>query len=122
MNKQALGLSALGFLLFTAPAFAQEKTKTESTESKNEQDVGKKGSSYKSEQATKSSGEMKSSTDEGNLEKSTKTKSKSSTDTEVTPTTKQPAGSDEKASKTTKSQKKTDTESSSTAKPDKSKD
>jgi hypothetical protein len=114
MNRQAFGLSALGFLLFTAPAFAEEKTKTESKE---EQDIGKKGSSYKSEKATKSSDAMKSATDEGKLEKSTKTEMKSGTNTELTPTTRQP-GSDEKATKA----KKTETESSSTAKPEKTKD
>jgi len=107
MNKQALGLSALGFLLFTAPAFAQQKE-------------DQTGSTYKSEKATKSSDSMKSTTDEAKPEKSTKTtETKSATDTEAT---KQPAGSDEKAGKTTKTQKKTDTESGSTAKPDKTKD
>jgi len=111
MNTQALGLSALGFLLFTAPAFAQQKE---------EQDVGKQGSTYKSEKATKSSDSMKSTTDEGKPEKSTKTtETKSATDTEAM---KQPAGSDEKTGKTTKTQKKTDTESGSTAKPEKNKD
>jgi len=94
MNKTALGLAALGFVLFSAPAFAEEQK----TETKEESSTGKKGSSYKAEKTTKSDDGMKSTTTtqdkvekssksnaQGGMDKhpdgkSTTTKDKSSTD------------------------------------------
>lgn len=108
MNKKALGLPALGFLLFTAPAFAQDKTKTEYKE---EQEVGKKGSSYKAEKTTKSGDTIKSTTDQEKVEKSTKPNAKGGMDTEVKRTTKHPTA-DGKSGKTHTTKEKTETDSS----------
>ncbi len=111
MNKKALGLSALGFLVFTAPAFAQS-TKTETKE---ELDVGKKGSSYKAEKTTKSGDAIKSTTDQEKVEKSTKKNAKGGTTTEVTRKSKHPAGSATGGSgdsKTHTTKEKTETDSS----------
>jgi hypothetical protein len=113
MNKKALGLSALGFLVFTAPAFAQDKSAGTKSTYKEETDVGKKGSSYKAEKTTQSSDAIKSTTDQDKLEKSTKKDAKGGMTTESSSTSKQPAGTGGSAdSKTDTTKEKTETGSS----------
>jgi len=113
MKKTAVGLSALGFVLFTAPAFAEEQK----TESKEEMTTGKKGSSYKAEKTTTTGDTIKSTTDQEKVEKSTTKNSKGGMDTETTSTSKHPSGKTTTKEKTetdatgnvTKQEKKTDT-------------
>jgi len=104
MNKTALGLSALGFVLFAAPAFAEEQK----TESKEEMTTGKKGSSYKAEKTTKTGDMMKTTTDQEKVEKSTKKNAKGEMDTETTRSSKQPNG-------TSTTKEKTETDASGNA-------
>ena len=99
MKKTAVGLSALGFVLFTAPAFAEEQK----TESKEEMTTGKKGSSYKAEKTTTTGDTIESTTDQDKVEKSTKKNAKGGMDTETTRTSKQP-----NAKTTTKEKTETD--------------
>jgi hypothetical protein len=113
MKKTALGLSALGFVFFTAPAFAEEQK----TESKEETTTGKKGSSYKAEKTTKTGDTIKSTTDQEKVEKSTNKNAKGGMDTETTRTSKHPSSKTTTKEKTetdangnmTKQEKKTDT-------------
>lgn len=81
MNKKALGLSALGLLLFTAPAFAQDTDKDKPAKTKSEYkestETGKKGSSYSAEKTTKSGDVVKSTSDE--VDKTTKQNAKAGT-------------------------------------------
>ena len=123
MNKKAVGLSALGLLVFTAPAFAQDNkdkpasTKTEYQESK---DVGKTGSSYSAETTTKSGDATKGTTDE---EKTSRKSAKSEMTTETGGKSKQSAGTSGSGSRTHTTKEKSETDSSSNAaKQEKSKD
>lgn len=96
MNKKALGLSAFGFLVFTAPALAEDtnknapaKTKTEYKQTTN---ADKNGSSYSAEKTTKSGDVMKSTTDEEKVDKTTRKNAKGGMTTETTRKSKHPNG------------------------------
>ena len=113
MNKKALGLSALGFLVFTAPAFAQDKSADTKSTYKEETDVGKKGSSYKAEKTTQSGDAIKSTTDQDKVEKTTKKNAQGGMTTEGTSTSKQPAGTGGSADSKTRTTKETSEPASS---------
>lgn len=115
MNRKALGLSALGLLVFGVPALAQDKDKdtsgSTSTEYKQKSDVGKKGSSYSAEKTTKSGDVMKSTTDEEKVDKTSKKNAKGGMTTETTSKSKHP-GTGGSGSKTHTTKQKTETDAS----------
>jgi len=114
MNKTALGLSALGLLVFTAPAFAEEKDKPAGTTSESTE-AGKKASGYSSEQTPKSGDATKSTTDQEKAKKTTDT----GMTTESSSKSKQTEGTGGSGSKTQTTKEKSETDSSGKAKEEK---